>query len=304
MRFVELRDYKIKSLYDLEVSKEYRVELKEIKEGEKISLMSDVMLKAMFQNENRIKYSAKFLSYFINCDYSYILKNMTLGKNELDKEKVKTKTERCDYVAILNDVYLNIEVNTNSSLNILERNMEYVHRLFSRKIVVGDKKYEYTQCIQINLNNFSFKGNDKIVDIYIPKNNEGLALTKKLIYIQIYIPNLFKKWYTKGTEGLNELERYILTLVEPSVERIKDLGDDEVMKDYVKEAKKVSFEKDIGEAYDKEWARTEEARKEGLEKGANSKSREIAKKLLENNIDISVIIKSTGLSKTEINSLK
>ena len=42
------------------------------------------MLKAMFQNENRIKYSAKFLSYFIDVKYEDILNNICLAKNELD----------------------------------------------------------------------------------------------------------------------------------------------------------------------------------------------------------------------------
>ena len=73
------------------------------------------MLKAMFQNENRIKYSAKFLSYFIDVSYEDILNNIVLGKNELDKEKESDKGERCDYIAHLNDSVLNIEVNNNSS---------------------------------------------------------------------------------------------------------------------------------------------------------------------------------------------
>ena len=61
------------------------------------------MLKAMFQNENRLKYSAKFLSYFIDLDYEVILKNIYLAKNELDKEKESSKGQRCDYVAVIDN---------------------------------------------------------------------------------------------------------------------------------------------------------------------------------------------------------
>ena len=66
------------------------------------------MLKAMFQNENRIKYSAKFLSYFIDVDYEVILNNIKLGNNEIDKEKEFDRALRCDYIANLDDTILNI----------------------------------------------------------------------------------------------------------------------------------------------------------------------------------------------------
>ena len=131
---VNLIDYKFKCLYDLKVDKKYAVKFEKLEKSKKISLLSDTMLKAIFQNENRIKYSAKFLSYFIDVSYEDILNNIVLGKNELDKEKESYKGERCDYIAHLNDSVLNIEVNNNSSLEVLERNMEYAHRLFSSKI--------------------------------------------------------------------------------------------------------------------------------------------------------------------------
>ena len=92
--------------------------------GKKISLLSDTMLKAMFQNENRIKYSAKFLSYFIDIDYEVILNNIELGKNEIDEEKEFDKAIRCDYIVHLDDTILNIEVNNNSSLRSIRKKYE------------------------------------------------------------------------------------------------------------------------------------------------------------------------------------
>lgn len=192
---VGIRNYTINKLYDLEIDKKDAVKFEKLEKGKKISILSDTMLKAMFQNENRIKYSAKFLSYFIDVDYDNILKNIHLSKNELNKEKESDKGQRCDYVAYLDGSIVNIEVNNNSSLETLERNMEYGHRLYSTKIKRENKEYEYTQVIQFNLNNFAFKGNDKIVDIYTVQNKDYLTLSDKLIFVQIYIPNLRKKWY-------------------------------------------------------------------------------------------------------------
>ena len=92
---------------------------------------------------------------------------------------------------------LNIEVNNNSSLEILERNIEYAYRLYSKKIKRGEREYDYTQVIQFNLNNFSFKENDKIIDIYGVKNDSDLTLSDKIIFVQIYVPNLRKKLYNE-----------------------------------------------------------------------------------------------------------
>ena len=294
---VGIKGYKFKTLHDLELDNSYVLKLsRNIKKGQKISILSDTMLKAMFQNENRIKYSAKFLSYFIDVEYEDILNNICLAKNELDKNVENDKGERCDYVALLSDTSLNIEVNNNSSLEVLERNMEYAHRLYSKKIKRGEENYQYTQVIQFNLNNFAFKGNDKIVDIYTVTNDDNIGLSNKLIFVQIYVPNLRKKWYTKGIKSLSEEEKYILALVEMDLDKLNDLGGENIMDEYVKEAEEVSFEGGVGEAYDKEWALRDEGKRES--------KKEIAKNLLKNKVDISIIASSTGLTEEEINSLK
>ena len=318
---VGIKGYKFKTLHDLELDNEYVLKLsRNIKKGQKISILSDTMLKAMFQNENRIKYSAKFLSYFIDVEYEDILNNICLAKNELDKNNENDKGERCDYVALLSDTSLNIEVNNNSSLEVLERNMEYAHRLYSKKIKRGEENYQYTQVIQFNLNNFAFKGNDKIVDIYTVTNDDNIGLSNKLIFVQIYVPNLRKKWYTKGMKSLSEEEKYILALVEMDLDKLNDLGGENIMDEYVKEAEEVSFEGGVGEAYDKEWALRdqgyrdglsqgkaegrEEGKAEGISEGKNERNIEIAKNMLNEGIDINIITKCTGLTNEDVNALR
>ena len=322
---VGIKGYKFKTLHDLELDNEYVLKLsRNIKKGQKISILSDTMLKAMFQNENRIKYSAKFLSYFIDVEYEDILNNICLAKNELDKNNENDKGERCDYVALLSDTSLNIEVNNNSSLEVLERNMEYAHRLYSKKIRRGEENYQYTQVIQFNLNNFAFKGNDKIVDIYTVTNDDNIGLSNKLIFVQIYVPNLRKKWYTKGMKSLSEEEKYILALVEMDLDKLNDLGGENIMDEYVKEAEEVSFEGGVGEAYDKEWALRDqgyrdglsqgkaegreegkaEGKAEGISEGKNERNIEIAKNMLKDNVLVESISKYIGLSIEEVNKLR
>ena len=123
-----------------------------------------------------------------------------------------------------------------------------------------------------------------------------IGLSNKLIFVQIYVPNLRKKWYTKGMKSLSEEEKYILALVEMDLDKLNDLGGENIMDEYVKEAEEVSFEGGVGEAYDKEWALRDEGKREI--------KKEIAKNLLKNKVDISIIASSTGLTEEEINSLK
>ena len=131
-----------------------------------------------------------------------------------------------------------------------------------------------------------------------------IGLSNKLIFVQIYVPNLRKKWYTKGMKSLSEEEKYILALVEMDLDKLNDLGGENIMDEYVKEAEEVSFEGGVGEAYDKEWALRDQGYREGMSQGKSKEKIEIAKNLLKNNVDISVIASSTGLTEDEINSLK
>lgn len=301
---LKVKDDNHKRLYDFESTKEGAIKLQKRSEKMKFSLMSDTMLKAMFQNSNRLKYSAKLISYYIDISYDVLLNNMELDKNELDKAKEDSKGERADYIAKIGSTSINIEVNNNKDEKYLERNMEFADRIYSEKIKAG-KDYDYVQVIQINLNNFSFKGIDDVVEVYGIQNDNGIRLSNKKIYIQIYIPNLMRKWYDKGTKKLTECEKYLIALVEQDLEKLEEFGkENDIMSEYIEEAKDVSSEKELWKSYDHEQADKEayisEGIEEGIKQGALSKSREIAKLLLEDNIDIKKISIYTGLSIEEL----
>ena len=133
---MKLKNYDLKSLFQAGICKEYAVSLKPIEEGEKVSLLSDSMFKTMFQNENRLKYSCKFLSLFLDATYEELLNNIQLAKNEVDKKHERDKGERCDYVAAIKGTYVNIEVNNNSSLEVMKRNIEYITKLYAKKVKI------------------------------------------------------------------------------------------------------------------------------------------------------------------------
>lgn len=316
-------EYK-KELYDDQITTEYAIKLEKLKEGEKISLLSDSMMKAMFQNENRIQYSCLLFSYILDISYEELLKSLKLGKNELDKTVENKKNERCDYVAYLNDMALNLEINNNSSKETLERNMEYAYRLYAKYNKRG-RKSTYTNVCQINVNNFAFKESDKTIDIFYTQNEDGVLLHKKIIIVNIYVPNIRKKWYNKGVEELSELERYILTLTEPNIEKSLNLGRGyQVMEEYIKEAENVSYDESLGEAYDKEWALKDQGIREGynsgfedgiskgyengvsdgFETGRIENQKQTVKRMLAKGMNIQSIIEITELTKEQIEDIQ
>ena len=300
---LNVRGDRYKLLYDYNVSKEYKVKIEELKEGEKPSILSDTMFKTMFFNEKRIKYSAKFISYYLDIEYEELLKNIKLSKGEHDKDKNNSKEYRSDYVAVIDDTKINIEVNNNSSEETLKRNMDYAFKLYGSKVTRSKLKssYKYNQVIQFNINNFSFKNYDKIVDIYTFNNIDGIRLTNNIIIIQIYIPNLRKKWYNKGIKSLSEEERYALALVEPDIISSQELGKDiKIMEEYMEESEEVLDEEFFGESYDKELALKEESFNEGI----MQEKIDTTKKMLEDNLNIETISKYTGLSVDEINDIR
>lgn len=67
-------------------------------EGKKMSILSDSMFRAMFGNIERIKYSAKLISYIIDLSYEEVLENIMPCNTVLDKNKVRIK----DVIMLLN----------------------------------------------------------------------------------------------------------------------------------------------------------------------------------------------------------
>ena len=243
-------------------------------------------------------------------DYDILIKNMRLSKNELDKDREINRELRCDFVAEIDNTYLNLEMNNNASEDTMRRNRDYTFKLYSSSDTLNNKRYNYKQVISINLNNFKFEGLDE--SFYIETiGNKYYRATNDIIIFQIFIPNIINKCYNKGK--LDKLESFIMALIEKDVDIAKKyaLGD-EIVKDYIKEATTTSFDNGFGESYDHEYADREQSYNDGydagIEKGMETGSRkskiEIAKSLLKNNIDINIIINSTGITKEELNKLQ
>lgn len=143
------------------------------------------------------------------------------------------------HYSLKNDDSTIMEISCNNEPEELDENIVYAHNLLSKKD--KEEKPKYSQVIQLNINNFAFENNDRIVDVYTFQNDDNILVDNQLILILIFLPNLRKKYETKGIESLSEAERFLLVLIEPDIEQAKKLATGyPIMEEYIEEAIQVT----------------------------------------------------------------
>ena len=296
--------------------------------GYKIPIISDTMFKTMINNTDRKQYASLLISIVLNKDYKEIYDNIEFIKGTLDKEREIEKGREVDFICKVDNEYVGIEMNNNFSKSALERNISYCMDIYKSNLRRGES-YSFNHVLQININNFFFKGNDQGEEEYSLKNNKGELLTDKIKIFNIYLPLIRKKYY--NGEELSYLEKLMLVFNEEDNEKLSKVYEGEsIMEEYVKDAKRASMEDDIVGLYDKELheeklriTELEEAREKGIEigtkrgmdsgikqgmaagiaQGKKESILETAKNMLKKKLDINLIAECTGLSEEEINNL-
>ena len=162
--------------------------------------------------------------------------------------------------------------------------------------------------MQINFNNFAYKESKNIVDIFYLKNQDGIALSKKIIVVNLVLPNVLEKCYTLGIESLTELEKFLYGIHEKDIEKLKRLVEEvEIVREYVSEAIEVVEDPVFGEAYDHELANMEQSYEDGFEdgvlKGEKKTKIDMIKALFKNGVSLNLISKSTNLSIKQVEEI-
>ena len=263
----------------------------------------------MINNTDRKQYASLLISIVLKKDYKEIYDNIEFIKDTLDKEREIEKGREVDFICKVDNEYVGIEMNNNFSKSSLERNISYCMDIYKSNLRRGES-YSFNHVVQININNFFFKGNDQGEEEYSLKNNKGELLTDKIKIFNIYLPLIRKKYY--NGEELSDLEKLMLVFNEEDNEELSKVYEGEsIMEEYVKDAKRASMEDDIVGLYDKELheeklriTELEEAREKGIEIGTKRSILETARNMLKDNLDIEMICKYTGLAKEEINNLR
>lgn len=274
----------------------------------------DKPFKEIMLNEKNKDILKKLLETILKQEIKYInIKNVKLSVKGMD---VKRKSVDV-YLESLNKK-IEIEVNTSLESYIHPRNMSYISNIYSSHTLRNDSYDEKTDIIQINLN-YNQK-NKRIYNEYMMRDLYGDVYVKNLKIIELNMEKYKEMWY-HGSEKEKEENKFLIML-DLNEEELKKIKGDKVVSKYMKEINKLnndsefveymSAEEDARKIYNSRMydAREkgfkqgyDEGIEQGIEKGIEQNKIEIAKNLLNNNVDINVISLSTGLSQEEIKNL-
>jgi len=274
----------------------------------------DPVFKALLCSEDSKEYLAYVISAITSIPYDELLKNMRVVTKELQSRKVRDKKMIIDIIVEDNRNVINLEMNKDYYKGLINKNNAYIQKLLSEQYLSGEDYYLQKKVIQINFDCFwKYKVDQTIIKFEILNRETLIVGDENYENYHINLPKLKNKYYNKGE--LSELEKRLLILIADNIEMLNDLvkGDDDLVR-LGKKLEDINDDKLIIGLYDKEKEdekvlRTklrgahEEGKEEGIKQGTEETKIQIAKNMLNNNIDILTISKVTGLKEEEINQL-
>ncbi len=288
----------------------------------------DLLFKKMFGDENHKERVSYLVSALLNLPYEEVKENIEILPNDKKLRNKNSKRQAQDVVVrIILSVNrrVSLEMNMNYSLANKNRNLMYLASMYSNELKNKEDYASLEPCIQVNFNTIYTDTKNKVLyDIYSLRNDYGNELTDMIKIINLNIAECYDICYNKNInkyeKDLQEIIKYGALLMEKDYNKLETILEELKMEEEVKEdildsMEEYSEDEDFSYLYyDAERDRRAlenglktEARAEGLEEGRKEgrkeRNIEIAKSLLEQNIDIEVISKSTGLTEEEIRLL-
>ena len=278
------------------------------------NLHGDLMFKEIFGTQKNVRFTEYLLELLKGYErHSLNGKVTVLNEVFLEKTKLKDKGITSDILAKVGDEFITLEMYTSFEEDDFTKSRVYLARVYGTSLEIGEKyqtqpkvtQYNFCESCQVSRiaefeTDFLFM--DKKTKEILSEDVEGYIYRLDKIENVAYDDNrkekllkLMKMIYAKSNE-----ER--LEIAEGS-EILMDLA--QVMKEFVNNESVLKFKSLVGKH--EEIARRN-GRREGIQEGKReeriARSIEIAKNLLNLNIDISTIMKSTGLSRQEILKLQ
>ena len=278
-------------------------------------LINDKMFKAVFctpGNEDLLK---EFTERILKTKF----KNFKIISPELTKNNIYEKGKYLDILIKTNNIFVNIEINSQNYNGLSERNFSYIALVYASHIKVGEEYNNNLDFVQINLT-VGLGTNQPEISVSRVINKDTLKL--KVRNLDIYDVNLDKI----NSRCYNEDDEYnflkMITAPKEELEFLAEKGDNlmKKIKDEVNRvndenyfANFISVEEDerkIRNTYYANGVEEGEARGEkrgeirGEKRGKEKALLETAKNLLKYGMPINDIVKNTGLSKQKIESLQ
>lgn len=218
-------------------------------------------------------------------------------------------------VKLNNEIYCNVEVQMHDYKNMTPRMLFYWAKLFQSQLNVGGLYQNLGRTISVAILNFELDNLRDMPDycnewVIMDKKEGKVILTDLFKLIIIELPKLAK--YSTDEIKHDQLAQWMLFIDNPESSEVKEIMESNSdIKQAVKTLEEISDDKEMRRLVElrekailDEASLTYDAKQEGLKEGAKQQKIEIAKKMLENKMDIETIAKLTGLTKEEIKNLK
>ena len=279
----------------------------------KLDIKSDSVFKYIFLSEIGKKYMCNILSKLIDVEYKNLIDNMYIINSEYPS--IGNKSSYSDVVYRYKNIIFIIEMNNFYTKKSIYKNHYY---LFFNHIYNANNKNNYNKDIityLIDIDNFDIAEKIKIdikkefvykSELLIDKSISSFYPNIKTIRINLDYLNKIK--YNYNT--LKDIERDCLIFVENSKKILNNNIKNTDIKDVIRMFEIMEIDGKFYAMYDKEKYEEaireeikENALEEGKIEGKNEERFIIAKSLKQLNIPINNIVKSTGLTIEEINTL-
>ena len=269
---------------------------------------NDRAFKEVFLNPNNSDLLKALLEFILKIK----IDKLEIKKTELLSGNVNIKDKRVDAIVHTGNKKIEIEINSQNKDYLHTRSTAYICNIYQSNASVGDTYNEDTDIIQVNLT-WGLGRNNEEMKIYKIMNEKGELYVKNFIIYEINMDYYDKIWYSKNEEEIKK-NQYMIML-DLDKKELKNMPKDKIVDKYITNVTIVNdnpeFQKYMSEEEDKKKIQNSllfEAREnginDGISKGENKKSIEIAKNLLSMNMSLEDISKATGLTVEEINKLK
>ncbi|MDT7988871.1 Rpn family recombination-promoting nuclease/putative transposase, partial [Clostridium perfringens] len=241
------------------------------------------------------------------------IKDVEIKNNDIDKDFIEDKFSRLDVKATTsNKEHINIEIQVKNEYNMIQRTLYYWSKMYSEQIQNRDNYSKLERTVCINILNFKYLKNDKYHNAYRLKeitSNEELTDLQEIHFIELPKFNeIGNKEYVEKVEKMDALEKWLEFLVEPESNTVRQL---ELSNEEIKLAKSELYRLSMDSKEREQYNMREKAIYDRISALENAEAKgnfegklEVAKKLLLADVDINIIISSTGLTKEEIIKIK
>lgn len=276
----------------------------------------DPVFKEIFTSPDCRNYTCTLISELTSIPFEDLKNNLKVIDSRLPIDNYNEKNKTTDILLSVEGNIINIEMNNRYYSGLFERNNSYAHKVLGLTMQRGSSYKDYRFLIQINIDNFiQFKKPISVFKMMEIDTHE--VENENFIIYHISLPKLSEKYYNEtnlshleklfliiGLNNITDLEKIGLgdKVIMEYKSKIENLSDDEIFANLYDVEKDIEMRRKAEDLYLKEQA-IKEGREKGLQEGIKEGKTEIIKNMLNENLDISLIVKVTGVSEEEINKL-